>query len=106
VKKYRMCDVGYGDLGAVGKAGLRLQCTDPATLQWMIQETQRLYPKSKTSYWGNKPEGGHRRCFISKLDYSESAWQLMQILCENGWQPFHKEETKLTYKVSFCLLEE
>lgn len=69
---------------------IRVQCTDPQTIQVLIRAIQRTYPDS---HIGSKNDLTDH-IYIVKIAglepedrHHQIAWWLFKMLCERGWEP-------------------
>jgi len=82
---------------------IRVQCTDPQTLQVLRKVIERMYPDCQADtredltdqvnivkFSGLEPVEGHQKI----------AWWLFKMMCEQGWEPMETGEH--WYKLKFA----
>jgi hypothetical protein len=74
---------------------IRVQCTDPQTIQVLIRAIQRTYPDSQIE----TREDLTHQVFIVKVtalepedQHQKIAWWLFKMMCERGWEPMETGE--------------
>jgi hypothetical protein len=84
------------------KNEVRVQCTDPQTIQVLIRAIQRTYPDSLTE----TREDLTHQVYIVKITelepedrHQKISWWLFKMLCERGWEPMETGEH--WYKMKF-----
>lgn len=77
------------------KNEIRVQCTDPQTIQVLIRAIQRTYPDSITE----TREDLNHQVYIVKITelepedrHQKISWWLFKMLCERGWEPMETGE--------------
>ena len=84
---------------------IRVQCTDPQTIQVLIRAIQRTYPDSHIEV----REDFTHQVYIVKItalepenQHQKIAWWLFKMMCERGWEPMETGEH--WYKMKFLEL--
>lgn len=87
MKSYKFLIIHYSGFGS--QQGVELYCTDPYSLDWLIEETLKQVPKAKFRFAKKDLEGNYNFFQFFKLggkDYEIANW-LFKCACEEGWLP-------------------
>ena len=88
MKKYAFMVINYSGSFA-GQKGVNLYCTDPHTIDWLLEEVRRYAAGTKARYGRKALDGTLNFIQLNQLrgnDYA-IAHRMFRRACEEGWEP-------------------
>jgi len=77
------------------KEEIRVQCTDPQSIQVLMRAIQRTYPDSQVETRKDLSDQVHSvkiTNLVPEDRHQKVAWWLFKMMCERGWEPFETGE--------------